>query len=117
MGDPTEWFPARLLQGRPECEDPANGDPVPPPFALIILNQPLRDVSTLKTLWKNGEYTRIRLVIVPVANHAFNQASLKVAADGGANRLLDARRDQQDLGDIFVRPFQRIYIHSPSMCN
>jgi hypothetical protein len=47
MADPIEWYPARILQARAEGEDGPNT------FALIILNQPLRDVPTLKKLWKN----------------------------------------------------------------
>lgn len=47
MADPIEWYPARILQAR------ADGEDGPDPFALIILNQPLRDVSTLKKLWNN----------------------------------------------------------------
>ncbi|PSS00678.1 thiamine pyrophosphokinase [Coniella lustricola] len=82
MANPTEWFPAHILQGRagaegclgaetdagchhhhhPDQEDQTR-------LAIIILNQPLHDEETLKVLWKN--------------------ASLRVAADGGANRLLD----------------------------
>lgn len=45
--DPIEWYPARILQAR------AEGGTGPNSFALIILNQPLRDVPTLKKLWKN----------------------------------------------------------------
>lgn len=37
----VEWHPAGLLQ---------EGGPVSP-FALLLLNQPLRDVPTLARLW------------------------------------------------------------------
>lgn len=50
MSDPTEWYPARMLRNRAEDEDQI----ATPRFALIILNQPLRDVPTLKNLWKKG---------------------------------------------------------------
>lgn len=50
-GDPTDWHPARMLRDRAEGEQ----DPTPR-FALIILNQPLTDVSTLRTLWRNGKH-------------------------------------------------------------
>lgn len=53
MADPIEWYPARILQARAEGEDGPSITGGPNPFALIILNQPLRDVSTLKTLWNN----------------------------------------------------------------
>lgn len=43
---PIDWFPASLLQDDPE----ETGDP----FALVVLNQPLRDLTTLKRLWNNG---------------------------------------------------------------
>ncbi|KAJ0103751.1 thiamine pyrophosphokinase [Diaporthe amygdali] len=69
MADPIDWYPARILQPRADRDEGSNTPVRPNQFALIILNQPLRDVSTLKTLWKNS--------------------SLRVAADGGANRLLD----------------------------
>ncbi|KAF4125509.1 thiamine pyrophosphokinase [Geosmithia morbida] len=52
-----EWHPARLLQIRDNV----------PEFALLILNQPLRNGTSLRSLWKNS--------------------SLRIAADGGANRL------------------------------
>lgn len=69
--DPIEWYPARILKERAEGGTPNS-------FALIILNQPLRDVPTLKKLWNNS--------------------SLRVAADGGANRLLDVVENDQDGG-------------------
>ncbi|ROW05744.1 hypothetical protein VMCG_05187 [Cytospora schulzeri] len=49
--EPTNWYPAHILRGRPGNE---RGAPAPAhqigsnPFALIILNQPLRDIPTLK---------------------------------------------------------------------
>lgn len=50
MSDPTEWYPARMLRNRTEDEDQFETSR----FALIILNQPLRDVPTLKILWQKG---------------------------------------------------------------
>ncbi|KAJ3112798.1 hypothetical protein HK100_002211 [Physocladia obscura] len=44
--------------------------PIPPPHALIILNQPVCNLKYLKTIWAN--------------------AALKICADGGANRLYDS---------------------------
>jgi thiamine pyrophosphokinase len=52
-----EWHPARLLRDQDDVDD----------FALLILNQPLRNGAHLRKLWKNS--------------------SIRVAADGGANRL------------------------------
>ncbi|UPL03832.1 hypothetical protein LCI18_014766 [Fusarium solani-melongenae] len=52
-----EWRPAKLLQ---EYDSPQD-------FALLILNQPLKNGVNLRKLWKNS--------------------SVRVAADGGANRL------------------------------
>ncbi|KAG6035923.1 hypothetical protein E4U41_005890 [Claviceps citrina] len=54
-----EWHPAKLLQD----------DDYFPEFALLVLNQPLKNGAILRRLWKN--------------------AKLRVAADGGANRLHD----------------------------
>ncbi|EQL03889.1 hypothetical protein G6O67_004625 [Ophiocordyceps sinensis] len=52
-----EWQPARLLQDHETSPD----------FALLVLNQPLKNSANLRRLWKNS--------------------TLRVAADGGANRL------------------------------
>lgn len=52
-----EWRPAKLLQDFNATQD----------FALLILNQPIRHNNNLRKLWKNS--------------------ALRVAADGGANRL------------------------------
>ncbi|KAM5354148.1 hypothetical protein ACJ41O_000798 [Fusarium nematophilum] len=52
-----DWRPAKLLQDYNSSQD----------FALLILNQPLRNGANLRKLWKNS--------------------SVRVAADGGANRL------------------------------
>ncbi|CAM1510920.1 Fc.00g084330.m01.CDS01 [Cosmosporella sp. VM-42] len=52
-----EWRPARLLQDYGSPRD----------FALLVLNQPLKNGVTLRKLWKNS--------------------AVRVAADGGANRL------------------------------
>ncbi|KAK9423782.1 putative Thiamine pyrophosphokinase [Seiridium unicorne] len=64
-----EWRPALLLQEQRDEKD----------FALVVLNQPLNDVETLRRLWGN--------------------ASLRVAADGGANRLYQlCQRGEHELG-------------------
>merc|ERR1711935_850630 len=52
-----EWHPAKLLEDNDGLQD----------FALLVLNQPLKNGAILRRLWKNS--------------------SLRVAADGGANRL------------------------------
>ncbi|KAG5972596.1 hypothetical protein E4U55_000786 [Claviceps digitariae] len=52
-----EWHPAKLLQDDDNVHD----------FALLVLNQPLKNGAILRRLWKN--------------------ARMRVAADGGANRL------------------------------
>jgi len=57
MAETFEWQPSRLLQSQ-------DGSPE---FALLILNQPLRNGAKLRRLWKNS--------------------ALRIAADGGANRL------------------------------
>lgn len=55
-----------------DAREESNGGPE---YALIILNQPLKDIKTLRRLWK--------------------RALVRVAADGGANRLGDARKQMQ----------------------
>lgn len=60
MASPSfEWYPAKLLQDQDSSSD----------FALLVLNKPLRNNTTLRRLWTNS--------------------SLRVAADGGANRLTE----------------------------
>lgn len=58
MADPIEWYPARILQARAEGDDGPSTPGSPNSFALIILNQPLRDVQTLKKLWGNCKQDR-----------------------------------------------------------
>ncbi|TQS33754.1 hypothetical protein Golomagni_05890, partial [Golovinomyces magnicellulatus] len=55
--EPVHWYPEKLIR-----DDGAEA-----PFSLLVLNQPLKNSATLRRLWKN--------------------AALRVAADGGANRL------------------------------
>ncbi|KUI68916.1 Thiamin pyrophosphokinase 1 [Cytospora mali] len=84
MGEPTAWYPARILreQSRTELGDDASTHrDGSNPFALIILNQPLRDIPTLKRVWQNS--------------------CLRLAADGGANRVLDVCQSEQDDSKIF----------------
>ncbi|KAH8681737.1 putative thiamine pyrophosphokinase [Xylariales sp. PMI_506] len=57
----TEWHPTRLFLSSPAEKN----------TALIILNQPLRDIRTLERTWANS--------------------SFHIAADGGANRLYDVK--------------------------
>jgi len=44
----SEWNPARLLSDRESPET----------FALLILNQPLKDSTRLRKLWAHGTYQR-----------------------------------------------------------
>lgn len=41
-----EWHPARILQ--------KHQDAGWKPFTIVVLNQPIRDVNTLRKLWANG---------------------------------------------------------------
>ncbi|KAK8051536.1 thiamine pyrophosphokinase- eukaryotic [Apiospora rasikravindrae] len=61
----TDWFPARLFPSRPWEAPTQEKDHL----SVIILNQPLTDIQTLKRVWHNSSY--------------------RVAADGGANHLYD----------------------------
>ncbi|EFX04578.1 thiamine pyrophosphokinase [Grosmannia clavigera kw1407] len=56
-----EWRPASLFRDGPLSE----------PYAVIVLNQPLRNLRSIKHVWARASY--------------------RVAADGGANRLHDSR--------------------------
>lgn len=107
-GDPINWDPARMLRDRAEAGGAGTGDSAPESrFALVVLNQPLTDLPTLKTLWRNG---MPRAVLIS-RSHKSRQvtchvlaASLKVAADGGANRILDVCQAEQGQEDstLFV---------------
>ena len=76
-----EWHPAALFRRTPE------GKPSPlSKFALVILNQPLTQNAPLDILWENGECS---LVLEHLENYAdARPACVRIAADGGANRLL-----------------------------
>ncbi|OLN87569.1 Thiamin pyrophosphokinase 1 [Colletotrichum chlorophyti] len=63
MSPSFEWRPIALLR------DNAPGFPGPTDFALIVLNQPVKETAVFDSLWAN--------------------ALTRVAADGGANRLYD----------------------------
>lgn len=67
-----EWKPAKLLQSRE----------IAPEFALLVLNQPLRNSNNLRKLWRNS--------------------SLRVAADGGANRLHELSSFQGKFSNLQV---------------
>ncbi|CAK7265686.1 thiamine pyrophosphokinase [Sporothrix epigloea] len=71
-----EWFPARLLQQSPS--HPAN------PYAVVVLNQPLSALEPIQHVWHGAKF--------------------RVAADGGANQLVDAleasKLDFKDLNAI-----------------
>jgi len=71
-GVAVEWRPAQVLQGRD----------VAPNFALLILNQPLRNGVNLRKLWRSS--------------------SLRIAADGGANRLHELSSFQGKFSNLQV---------------
>lgn len=47
-----EWHPAKLLQDDDNLQD----------FALLVLNQPLKNGAILRRLWKNGMYSTLSLL-------------------------------------------------------
>ncbi|KLU82255.1 hypothetical protein MAPG_01329 [Magnaporthiopsis poae ATCC 64411] len=69
-----EWHPARILQEQQRAGWK--------PLTIVMLNQPIRDVSTLRKLWGN--------------------ATIKVAADGGANHLLAVGHGLFDNVDVII---------------
>ncbi len=73
-----EWHPARLLQSDEEKQD----------FALLVLNQPLKNGANLRKLWQRCT-SRVRLLLTMRRNADGSQASIRVAADGGANQLYE----------------------------
>lgn len=46
-----EWHPAKLLEDHDNSQE----------FALLVLNQPLKNGATLRRLWKNGKRRQICL--------------------------------------------------------
>ncbi|ORY59751.1 thiamine pyrophosphokinase [Pseudomassariella vexata] len=77
---PIVWHPALNLQAKSASPAPSHSGHG---FALIILNQALKDLHTLKRLWWNASY--------------------RVAADGGANRLYDSNRRLHSTGERYVQ--------------
>ncbi|KOS23171.1 Thiamine pyrophosphokinase 3 [Escovopsis weberi] len=71
MTSDFEWHPARFMQ------DHGSQD-----FALLVLNQPLRNSTNLRRLWRNS--------------------SFRVAADGGANRLHELSSFQGKFSNLQV---------------
>ncbi|OAA45612.1 Thiamin pyrophosphokinase, eukaryotic [Metarhizium rileyi] len=72
MATNFEWHPAKLLGDNDGLQD----------FALLVLNQPLKNGTVLRRLWKNS--------------------SLRIAADGGANRLLQLSSFQGKFSNLQV---------------
>ncbi|KEZ45757.1 hypothetical protein SAPIO_CDS1557 [Scedosporium apiospermum] len=83
-----EWELASLLKPK----DPTKAVT----FDLIVLNQPLKDTPTLRALWEG--------------------ANVRVAADGGANRVYELGKEAERKGEenIFVRVFPGRPLRPPS---
>ncbi len=85
--DVITWHPARFFQDLgPETEIP---------YALLVLNQPLQQASwIIQTLWNNGQFPVSVPLTHTLLSHANPQlphlACYRVAADAGANRLLES---------------------------
>ncbi|KAK1829787.1 thiamine pyrophosphokinase 1 [Podospora conica] len=101
-GDTTQWFPIDLLRHRPAASGSDTGARGPD-FALIVLNQPITPyLGIIRGLWKN--------------------ASIHIAADGGANCLYEAAGIRNDpifdnlgtiIGDLdSLTPEARSYFES-----
>lgn len=100
--EPFEWHPAKFLR----TQDPS------PDFALLILNQPLRNGHNLRRLWRNGMLPAARRTdgLLLCSFHAglgimtdVPPASLRVAADGGANRLHELSSFQAKFVSLLTR--------------
>ncbi|KAI8313784.1 Thiamine pyrophosphokinase 3 [Colletotrichum sp. SAR11_59] len=82
MSSPSfEWRPIAFLRDRQPDAEPAA-------FALIVLNQPLKQTPVLDLLWQN--------------------AIVRVAADGGANRLLDLSKATQSQSQSQTTPYANL---------
>ncbi|KAH6631287.1 thiamine pyrophosphokinase [Chaetomium tenue] len=73
---PFEWNPADLIQARSKIDDKTASEPASDEFALIVLNQPLHYLDVTRRLWEN--------------------AQVRIAADGGANALYEAAGQHGD---------------------
>lgn len=91
-----EWRPGKVLQSRD----------VAPEFALLILNQPLRNGVNLRKLWRNCKdkcWTNWWFWDCLLTRR--HVASLRVAADGGANRLHELSSFQGKFVSLFLMLF------------
>ncbi|EAA30156.2 Thiamin pyrophosphokinase [Neurospora crassa] len=91
-GQIFEWYPLDLVRDYEQQKQHDHNDQLqngsngtthkPEPFALVVLNQPLTHLGLVKRLWKN--------------------ASIRVAADGGANCLYDVagKNGDHDFDDL-----------------
>ncbi|KAH6857115.1 thiamine pyrophosphokinase [Chaetomium sp. MPI-CAGE-AT-0009] len=71
-----EWNPAELIKGRPQSAHKRVSDSGSDGFALVVLNQPLHHLDVTRRLWDN--------------------AQVRIAADGGANALYEAAGEHGD---------------------
>jgi hypothetical protein len=84
----TEWQPAGLLSM--DSEEPESQ------YALLILNQPIKNLNMLRLIWEKGIFLLWRWHLTIDFNVPFTHeilAFFRIAADGGGNRLADAFKD------------------------
>ncbi|KAH8846374.1 hypothetical protein MCOR27_011524 [Pyricularia oryzae] len=72
-----EWHPRRVFERQQHDESPSCQT-----FSVVVLNQPISNLPVLRNLWA--------------------KSSFRVAADGGANQLLEASRDLANNLDVII---------------
>ncbi|KAK4246179.1 thiamine pyrophosphokinase 1 [Corynascus novoguineensis] len=96
QSDIFDWAPAELVR---DLAGPTGSDAEGGRFALIVLNQPLHHLEVTRQLWNN--------------------AHVRIAADGGANALYQAAGQQGDSSFVEPPPKQHrtAALHGSGRCN
>lgn len=95
----TEWRPAKLL----------SNDGIKSSYALLILNQPLKNLNLLELVWEKGECMPLRdrnrnISLTLIAGY-------RIAADGGGNRLHDVFNANPSFASLMDRNVRKKASH------